>query len=829
MEGHGVTKAATPYGRRRPTLRATLLAGSILCGMLAPATATEFGLPRTNTGTVGLIEMPSARMAPSGTLAVGGGFFRNTQHYNLGFQALPWLEASFRYTGLENYDPLYPVYFDRSFGMKLRLWDEDPIIPALSIGIDDLIGTGIYSSEYIVASKSFGDVDATIGMGWGRLSSTDLLSNPLTILADSLETRPGLTTPGGTNFKVYFHGPKIGLFGGISWRTPLEGLTLLAEYSSDRYELENTSGNFHPNGRINIGASYRLTDNMRIGAAWLYNRTLSFNFTMEMDPTRPQFPTSISTAPLPVSVRTEQEQHEALNRLAGRPSSVTATNVKLADLLWSADDVRDVRINGRTIILSVGSTRRRCEDFATVVQMYDATIDTVEVQGAGALQRCTAASHAINVNFMQKTDLTTTAKSVLSPMVIDATMAPPRSRDSAEREIRAEAAKQNIPIEALSLTGGEALVYYTNTQYFSESEVIERLTRILMAKALPETEIFRLVAMVQGVSQRQFVILRSVVERNKFQVLEENLMAGTVQASAPMTEDPVATGQLRGSYPRFNWGISPQVRQALFDPVQPFGVQVALEASGSLEPFRGLSFNVGYDFSLYDNFNTARQSDSTLPHVRSDFVRYFAQGKNGISILDAEYRFRPAPTVFAVVKAGYLENMFAGVGGEVLWRPEGQRWALGADFYSVWQREFDRMLGLQKYNASTGHLSLYYQSPWYELNFVARAGQFLAGDRGLNLEVTRRFSTGVEVGAFMTKTNLSAANFGEGSFDKGIIIRIPLGWVAPFESQSEFGMNLRPVQRDGGQRLSGDTTLYYETRRASQAELYLTAPQMLAP
>ena len=42
-----------------------------------------------------------------------------------------------------------------------------------------------------------------------------------------------------------------------------------------------------------------------------------------------------------------------------------------------------------------------------------------------------------------------------------------------------------------------------------------------------------------------------------------------------------------------------------------------------------------------------------------------------------------------------------------------------------------------------------------------------------------RFSTGVEIGAFVTKTNVSAAQFGEGSFDKGIIIRIPL------ESSSE--------------------------------------------
>jgi len=77
----------------------------------------------------------------------------------------------------------------------------------------------------------------------------------------------------------------------------------------------------------------------------------------------------------------------------------------------------------------------------------------------------------------------------------------------------------------------------------------------------------------------------------------------------------------------------------------------------------------------------------------------------------------------------------------------------------------------------------------------------------------------VEIGAFFTKTNVSAQQFGEGSFDKGIIIRIPLGWIAPLESQSQLALDLRPVQRDGGQVLAGDATLYEETRAASEGEL----------
>jgi len=173
-----------------------------------------------------------------------------------------------------------------------------------------------------------------------------------------------------------------------------------------------------------------------------------------------------------------------------------------------------------------------------------------------------------------------------------------------------------------------------------------------------------------------------------------------------------------------------------------------------------------------------------------------------------------------LAKAGYLESMFAGIGGEILWRPEDQRWALGGDLFDVQQRDFDRLFGLQNYRTITGHMSLYYASPWYGLNFTLRAGQYLAKDHGFTLEISRRFATGVEVGAFFTKTNVSSKQFGEGSFDKGIVIRVPIDWSFPADTQTELATTIRPVQRDGGQRLDGDAVLYEITRRTSESEIY---------
>ena len=72
----------------------------------------------------------------------------------------------------------------------------------------------------------------------------------------------------------------------------------------------------------------------------------------------------------------------------------------------------------------------------------------------------------------------------------------------------------------------------------------------------------------------------------------------------------------------------------------------------------------------------------------------------------------------------------------------------------------------------------------------------------------------MRIGAWFTVTNVSGQQFGEGSFDKGITITIPIEWAAPFSSQTNYDLNLRPIQRDGGQRLIGDSQLYDMTDRS---------------
>lgn len=780
---------------------------------------------RSNFGDVGMIDMPSARMAPDGELSLGASFFEDTQHYNLSFQALPWLETSFHYSGLQHFDAAFPVYWDRSFAVKARLWDETDLLPAMAVGINDLVGTGVYSGEYIAVSKRLGPVDATFGVGWGRLGSTDLFKNPVSPLSHSFEARPSITSAGGTNFNVFFHGANAGLFGGLIWHTPIDRLSLITEYSSDDYHLETVRGGFAPKSQINIGLSYQATDGVTVGLGWLYGRTISGNLSFQLDPTRPQYVAKLGPPKPQVAVRSDEEQQQALQVLLSSSRGqrtfqrIRSHRGDFADALWHIPGTESVEIQGRSLVLTAaGDVSRHCITAAQIVQSFDNSIDHVVVRGngAGKAAQCITASASApayqSISFPEAAITSPIPLNASPATVIDAAGI---DASASARAIRADARQQRIGIEALAIGESTATVYYKNAHYFAEAEALDRLTRILMKDTPADIERFRLIATVNGIAQQEFDVLRGPEER-KFTQEDSLGPVGQTPSSASLPapmQNPILVEANRDTYPRLSWDIYPQLRQELFDPANPFAVELAAVAEGNIQIWPGFSLNGEVETSIFNNFNLERQSDSTLPHVRSDFLKYFARGQTGIGEFDAQYRFRLTPTVFAAARLGYLESMFAGAGGELLWQPDGQRWALGADAYEVWQRGFDRLFDLQDYHTFTGHVSLYYTSPWYGLNFAVSAGQYLAGDRGLTFRMTRRFSSGVEIGAFFTKTNISSQQFGEGSFDKGIIIRIPIGWMLPIETQGAWNIDLRPVQRDGGQILAGSATLYEETWR----------------
>jgi hypothetical protein len=792
-------------------------------------------------GGVGLLDMRNARFMPDGYLWVSADVKQPDNRIAISFQALPWMEATFRYSVNYALAPLdQRALYDRSFDVKFRLFTEGEYMPQIAFGLQDFIGTGVYSAEYLVASKRFGPVDLTAGMGWGRLASRSALPNPFCKIAASFCARPvDVSATGGTPlFGEWLHGPNVGIFGGIEYETPVPDLTLKLEYSSDDYAEESSythNPHVHPLNYapvpVNAGLSYRLWHDVDIGASVIGGRELSINAAIEMNPVEPNWPFRLD--PQPPFVARPEGAGQPLTQLelgdagvgqtwpvhffdlasttaeGGRPpdpSLLHGGDLQVADVFRRADlRLTDGWIAGDTLVAQVdisGPTVPPCS----------------ALTGQGLLPTPNLVLLASDWNPIE-----TCASSPRPTEPVRAAATPLWQADTIGR-MRKAIEDQQLVVQGITIAHGVVKVEIENNRYLRDTEAISRTARALSATAPADIAAFEITTTMSHMPLTTATFSRSELDAAaRGQTTPAELWESTVLSDAS-PETPYPNG---AADPQFSWSVFPSLQEDLFDPNNPAYIGVGISGSTRTELWRGLVLDDEATYSVWNNFGSiTRPNNSMLPHVRTDIVQYLQKGTTGINLLTLSDFIKPASDVYARFTVGYIEQMFAGVGGEVLYRPFGQRWAIGADIYDVYQRNFDDLFGLQNYHVVTGHASLYVELPWESLTAVVRAGRYLAGDYGGTLEIYRRFDTGILVGAWATFTNVPFSKFGEGSFDKGIRIIIPMEWALPIGTTAKFEEDLRPIQRDGGQPLYNDAELYDMTQPSSYGDLQRQWPHV---
>ena len=219
-----------------------------------------------------------------------------------------------------------------------------------------------------------------------------------------------------------------------------------------------------------------------------------------------------------------------------------------------------------------------------------------------------------------------------------------------------------------------------------------------------------------------------------------------------------------------------------------------------------LFFNTNLKYNLANNFEDLRfpPIDTFPAQVRSDVKQYLKNMDDGVLIGRAQldYHLTPKDNHHLMFTAGILEDMFSGVGVEYLYFIPNTNFSLGAEIFNVRKRDYNWGFGHLDYENVTATGNFYYRN--YGLlpfDLKISAGEYLAGDIGTTLELSRTFSNGVRFGAFATFTDVSTEDFGEGSFDKGIFFNIPI-----------FGNSIaytwRPLTKDPGAKLTRRNTLY---------------------
>jgi hypothetical protein len=699
---------------RRGTVRAIGLGASIVAlvayAVHAETVSLNFG------GMPGLMDMPSGEAAPDGQVSVTYSNFAGIGRTTIGFQFAPWLSGGFRYTGTRNWDDVIPsdfsTYFDRSFDLRFRVLTEGEYRPAVTVGLNDFIGTGLQSAEFIAATKTFaeGRVRVTAGLGWGRLGSYGAIGAPFgsdrPVLADGDE---------GGDFSIsqWFKGD-MAPFAGVEWQID-DRWGLKVEYSSDAYTAEAEQRLiFDRKSPFNFGLEYQATEQIRVGAYYMYGTEIGIAAQVALRPDVRPTGGILDAAPNPVRVR------------PARSADPEA---------WSPE---------WTDQPGVGDTLR------------------------------------------------TNLETRLEP--------------------------DGIRVEAIGFTGTRAQLRVSSARYDSEAQVIGRAARALTQVMPASVETFEIVPVVRGMAVSAVVIRRTDIEALEFKPDNGTAIGerAVVTTATPLPPD-VSFGM---PLDPFVWAVIPYVRTSLFDPDNPFRADLGIRARAAYAITPGLVLSGSISQRLVGNLADAdRQSDSVLPRVRSDAVIYNKEG-DGLVLdnMQVAWYAQPVPNFYGRLTAGYLERMFGGVSGEVLWKRPDSPLALGVEINYAKQRDFDQGFGFQDYDVVTGHLSAYY-SIGNGYHAQVDVGRYLAGDIGGTLTISREFANGWRVGAFATKTDVSSEDFGEGSFDKGIQLTIPLNWVTGRPTPATVGTTLRPVQRDGGARLDVGGRLYETVRGAHDPAL----------
>jgi hypothetical protein len=657
-------------------------------------------------GGTGLIQTPTSRMLAEGDLRVS--YTDNDQYrfWSATLQLFPWFQSTVRYTDVRTrlYSP-FPTFSgnqtlkDKGIDAKFRILEESYYLPELSVGFRDFGGTGFFESEFIGLSKSMGNFDFHLNMGWGYLGTTGNTSNPFCEISDDFCKRPrGFTGRGGKiDYQRFFKG-RAAIFGGLEYQTPWAPLRLKLEYEGNDY-IDDTAGRLKQDSSWNLGAAYSWND---------------FDFSLNYQ-------------------------------------------------------------RGNTIGFGV--------------------------------------SYNFNLHTIRQVKVDNPPRALLAK-----TNDFPIMQVNRTRLIQDLYSQAGFALNTSDFNDDQVILYGQQINYRNNAEAIERIGR-LMAYELPESvKTYSIVNTVGSIPLVETVIDAKMFKlQAKYQTIEPDL-ASTYQRQdlSQNTIDKYLHSDSSG----------------FFSGLETFWIQTF----GNPEDFYlyqgGIILNAGYSFNgkvsvagavkvnLFENFEkftfTTDSSNTTLARVRTNAREYVSDRNVTMENLFLHWNDRIAPNLYAQVYGGYLETMFGGVGAEVLYRPVDSNLSFGFDINYAQQRSYENDFDFFDYKVLTGHANIYWQPSFLpDTQLTFNIGQYLAKDKGVTVDVAKRFDSGIVVGAYAAFTDVSSDEYGEGSFTKGFYLSIPFDLFSLKPARGRGNLPWIPIARDGGQPLKRPITLYNTTEERS--------------
>lgn len=245
----------------------------------------------------------------------------------------------------------------------------------------------------------------------------------------------------------------------------------------------------------------------------------------------------------------------------------------------------------------------------------------------------------------------------------------------------------------------------------------------------------------------------------------------------------------------------------------------------------GLKMGIEPQVNLADNLGSLSATATNVANPIRSNEGDFSSNRIAMNRLYTSWLYSLNQNTHVKLSAGYLEEMFGGFGGEILYRPFGKTFAIGAEAWEVRQRDGNSALALlaNPEKITTGHLNLFYESPNKNTTIFAKAGQYLAKDLGATFGLKNSFKNGSQLEAFITATDKSDPDsFGSSKhLYGGVKFTLPLGNVPYIPDGSEIRVTTAPFARDAGQVLNAPDALYEVTEPIAYRRLSQSWPDLL--
>lgn len=368
--------------------------------------------------------------------------------------------------------------------------------------------------------------------------------------------------------------------------------------------------------------------------------------------------------------------------------------------------------------------------------------------------------------------------------------------------------------QVVTLTG-----YQSN--FLDHKMSIERAARLL-ANELPQTvKAYRFVDEVREMELAEVEVDAETFKRAFYRADITTLYDDAYRLTDVSERSGSVLWQRSGGIRWPDFGLRPYLEQSFGSPENFYMYQLRLDAQMGWRLTNKLRLDGIVSGSLmtnYDDFNYLQEAGrSPIPRVRTYVREYVTQSDIWLQNLQATYVEQLHKDWYASVYGGYLERMFGGVGSELMYRPFDAGWAIGLDVNYARQRSFESHMGFRDYDVITGHVTGYWEPPFLnDVMLKVAAGRFLAKDKGVQVQFEKKFDSGIVVGAYAAITDVSAEDFGEGSFTKGFYMSIPFDLFQMTSSGRRANVGWTPLTRDGGQMLGRSNRLFGLTEARSR-------------